>query len=251
MLELYLRSRGEGVDYDFTVVKVTPEEKEFDPIYQHRFDVLQSFVDPNEFNVVLFRKDAYLILQVGRLKSSKRLDYRKRIVRDSIILIDADTPETERNFRGIIIEALNNQDKLCGLLDRYVQFATNEAGFTVDYQLLKDLQSFNATGNAELPPELQRPNVIGMEDPQQYWQELAKVLAKYRLPRMSGPLVVVAIHKEAATLRNYGVWRGITSIDTGMVTAEEKKSNRLPYGIGIGCLVTGLLCLLIAWILLR
>ena len=202
-MDVFIQSRGQGLDHDYTWVAVQSGELfdlQYFPFYQNG---IAALIDPDAFALTIGRYDEQYVLFVGSLSvASDRLDFQHRPVKNAILCITSASEES--SIRGIAVASL--QGILAGLLNRFVAFdSTNLVGFRVSQELVEALQSLRASGNAAPTVDARiAKNTDGMRS------ALVTELEHAMLPNREGTLVVVTRYKEAQQFVSAGIWRGLS-----------------------------------------
>jgi cell division protein FtsL len=233
-IEIYVQSRGVAQEYGYCWVDDHQNIVEADPLVKKAKDLIES----EAFSVVLARNSDKLLLLVTGLKASERKDYRGRPIRNSVAWIGQDTDKhtDEPTLRSIAARAL------LGFLEKYIDGAVTsggEKGFEVSFEKIKTLAeaATNPVKSELLDSDKEKQKIGRTSD--KLKQELASDLEKYRLPRQEPehtsdnqqfvPLVVVTGIQDEETLKEAGVWRGLSSlVDSNSQSWKEIKYYQNP-----------------------
>jgi len=225
--EFYIQSRGRGQEHDYGWVKVTPKgQTPLEPSMLREKNIYE-LIQPNAFSVVLARYNNQLLLLINGLDANKeRVDYQRRAVRHSVVCISSDSDDDEVVLRGLAAKALKDRPQMAKLVDRHLAFDSKEeeVGFKVDLALIEALRQFPVSKSESILSK----DVTGQEDSEQLWPQLAADLETHQLPKQEGPLVVVTKFKDAQTLREAGVLRGVSELDSrdGQPPSSEQGVNK-------------------------
>ena len=222
-LSIYVQSRGRGPKHDYDWVKVTSAGQELSksPMPEE----ISTIIDPDAFSLVLARYNRKLLLLISGLDAKEeQVDYQGRLVRHSILCIGGQSDEDEVLLRGLAVKALRDRAEMARLVDRHVDFDSleEENGFKVKPALIEELSEFRASASkSDLGPQ-KKEEVKAQKNSEELWEELAEELDAYQLPKREGRLVVVTKIKEAQRLKEAGVWRGVSELDSQSSGSREK-----------------------------
>ncbi len=204
-MEIYVYSAGVSQQHDYFWQKNTDNRPEptNEPSQVTKFKYLLENESPS---LLLVRDRNQLLLLVTGMKASQRKDYRGRTIRNSVAWISEDDQENEQQLRGIAILALQGQ--LDNSIDNAIKNG-GEYGFEV---------SFNDFINIKVPTtQNSNPTKACMlaENSNSNRETLANLLLSERLPKEqhdTEALVVVTGIKAENTLKEAGVWRGLSTL---------------------------------------
>ena len=255
MKALYVESCGFSQDYDYRWLQFreqTPAKTDKENLPAILLAAL-PLIDSETFSVVLARQDGELLLLVTGLQPKGRLDFVDRQIRIAVAWVAEDEADSERALRNLAASALEVEE-LESLTTAISQAVTlgGEEGFETDVEalfVLVDKNKARELSSDNLPESISEkiPKTIAKRakiSPERK-QELAAELRQYRLPPQSGPLVVVTGIKKEDTLREAGVWRGLSTLVktddwTEDVSAGKNRGILLEL-VGLGLAVTALL----------
>ena len=213
-LDVYVQSRGRGPKHDYDWVKVTSagQEPSKPPMLEEK--KISTIIDPDVFSLVLARYNRKLLLLIYGVDAKKQIvDYQRRAVYHSIFCIGGQSDEDEVLLRGLLVKLLRDPDEMADLVNSHVDFdSKEECGFKVKPALIEELLKFPAS-KSDLGPQ-KKQEVKGQENSEALWKDVAEELDAYQLPKREGLLVVVTKIKDAQTLREVGVWRGVSELDS-------------------------------------
>ncbi|MGF1589651.1 MAG: hypothetical protein ACFCU7_10470 [Pleurocapsa sp.] len=211
MVIYYIQSRGKNQDEDYRWLRIKPNE-----YYPENPDFLLQpisnlsikpidLIESQKFSIILVaRRNDYCLLVTGLKAREERMDFMGRPVRNSILWICRKDGENIK-IRSLLILALR------GELDRVIDETINisgKYGFEVDYDRLKHLSNSTlAIGNNY---QTDASCKIG-KNCDSLREEIALELESNVLPEREGLLVLVTSIKSASTLKDTGVWRGLSN----------------------------------------
>ncbi|MCI0490395.1 MAG: hypothetical protein L0229_27695 [Blastocatellia bacterium] len=240
-MQVYVRSRGRGPDrkesketQDYFYWLECETNEKTSPLEFWAMKEYARLIEPEEFGLLIARRDSKLVLIVARLISTDRIDFQQTPVFNSLVCI-SDDPEDERCLRGIAVAALDeNGGCLRDIVDQAITFdADSPIGWRVSKDLVDKLKEFDALGSS--PPK--EENLTG-ENNRILREGLKKDLNECALPTRSGILVVVTKFISIGDFVTAEVWR---SLSAGVSSNDwlplknfntEKKKKR-----GTGCLL--------------
>lgn len=263
MKALYVESCGFSQEYDYRWLQFreqTEERTDKENLPAILLDAL-NLVDSETFSVVLARQDRELLLLVTGLEPKKRLDFVDRQIRIAVAWVGEDEADSELALRNLAARALEPEglESLTTAISQAVTLG-GEEGFQTDVaalfglaerhkgtELVAENQSEEIAEPVAKPVSEQVPNTIAKRaktSPERK-QELAAELRQYPLPVQTGVLVVVTGIKKEDTLREAGVWRGLSTLVKTEEWTEDispaKKSGILLELVGLGLAATALL----------
>lgn len=267
MKALYVESCGFSQEYDYRWLQFREQTRERTDKENLPAILLEALalVDSESFSVVLARQDGELLLLVTGLEPKGRLDFVDRQIRIAVAWVVEDEADSERALRNLAAIALDPEE-LASLTIAISQAVTlgGEEGFETDVAALFALVDKEKARElvADNPPEM-IPETIPETIPEKTYdkipeniakrakisperkRELAAELREYRLPPQSGPLVAVTGIKKEDTLREAGVWRGLSTLVKTEDWTEDlsagKNSAILLELLGLGLAATALL----------
>lgn len=194
-MKVAVRSSGVGRDFDYSWKGDKLPE----------FDSIKHLIESESPSVVIKSQQEKLLLVVTGVKSN-RTDFSGRVIRNSVVWLVTKNPESEKGLRRLASRALKGE--MNSELDQLIVSSENQ-DFEFDEVALKELAS--TTGNIDD----QKLDKLGMSNQVAKAErnnkiELAKEIEKYRLPNRDGVLVVVTGVKSENTLKESGVWRGLS-----------------------------------------
>lgn len=205
-MRIYVKSRGVSQDYCWLDAEKGIEIDK--PPELPKFKV-----DMDDFSLILQRQGNKLALLVTGLRSSKRVDYQNRKIRNSVLWVADD----ESCLRGLVIQGLGEGEnplgsQLATQLDEMISSATTEPGFQVDFAKIKNL----AMAIQAKLPDLEPSN---LPNPQGKIGHLSTLKAslKNELMQSSFPegdglfLVIVSPTLSQSNLENDNIWRGLSN----------------------------------------
>lgn len=259
MKALYVESCGFSQEYDYRWLQFreqTEERTDKESLPAILIDAL-NLVDSETFSVVLARQDGELLLLVTGLEPKKRLDFVDRQIRIAVAWVGEDEADSELALRNLAARALEPEglESLTTAISQAVTlggeegFQTNVAALFALAERHKGTELVAENPSEEIPEPVAQPvpDTIAKRaktSPERK-RELAAELRQYSLPLQTGVLVVVTGIKKEDTLREAGVWRGLSTL----VKTEEwtenisagKKSGILLELVGLGLAATALL----------
>ncbi len=206
-MELYVRTRGDGLHQGYRWIKVAGQD-----IPPHRASVpliaqlpeASNLVYTEDFSVILLRTGNNLTLQITGLAVTEHSRRQRRNVQN--ILVCVGTPRDERTLRGIVIAALTGT--LTAMVDAHICAVAEEPGFEVDGTgLLHTLSTLQASDN-----QIPEGRAWIDQDRSEMRQQLIEELDTCMLPSQIIYLVVVTRYRMPEVLNQAGVWRGLTSL---------------------------------------
>lgn len=219
-MEIYIQSCGFSVDDDYRWLRVNADfqQPEIPPILtrliltDNRTQVrVTDLIQSESPSLVLARDSGELLLLITGLEARERQDFRGRKIRNSVAWVCQDSDENELFLRAISVAALRG--KVEEKIDSTVAFG-GEYGFQVDFAKIRQLISEDELIKIQSIAAKRDDKIsykIGKNSPELKAQ-LADELAGYSLPLDNGILVVVTGIKKESTLRQAGVWRGLSNL---------------------------------------
>ncbi len=216
-MNIFVRSRGIEAKTDYNWVKVTETAQEqidnFPDLFQ---DESTNLIYSENPAIVLSRRQGQLLLLITAIKPPNRADLYKRQIRISIAWIGEDLAENEEAFRLLAAFALD--DKKRQHLTQEIAEAVPLGGiygFQADFQKLlgfiTDRKNNYTVYSQQLPEQEEKFNKLAQISPD-IKQSLVQMLRQFQLPKRDGVLVVSTSNKTEGTLKQAGVWRGISSL---------------------------------------
>lgn len=271
MKALYVESCGFSQEYDYRWLRFreqTQERTDKENLPAILIDAL-NLVDSETFSVVLARQDGELLLLVTGLEPKKRLDFVDRQIRIAVAWVGEDEADSELALRNLAARALEPEglESLTTAISQAVTLG-GEQGFQTDVAALlalaeqhKGTELVAENPSEEIADRVPEPVADRVPDrvsepvpdtvakraktsPERK-RELAAELRQYPLPVQPGVLVVVTGIKKEDTLREAGVWRGLSTLvkteDWTEDISAAKKSGILLELVGLGLAATALL----------
>ncbi len=218
-MAIYVQSRGKNQDQDYRWLRIKsneyyPENPDFllQPISTLSVRAIDLIESQKPSIVLVATQNDYYLLVTGLKARKERTDFTGRPVRNSVLWIIRKDCEN-LIIRSLLIRALRKE--LDKNIDKDIDIS-GEYGFEVDYDRLKHLSNSTlAIGNnqnTDLNCKLGK-NCDSLRE------ELALELESNTLPDREGLLVLVTSIKSAYSLKETGVWRGLSN----RVESEEFK----------------------------
>lgn len=222
-MELYVRTRGDGLHQGYRWLKVAgpdvPPHQDSAPLIAQQPEAT-NLVYTEDFSVILLRTANFLTLQITGLAVTEHSQRQRRNVQN--ILVCVGTAQDERTLRGIAIAALTGT--LTAIVDTHICAIAEEPGFQVDGTgLLRALSALQARDTQ--PPE-ERAWIS--QDNGATRQQLIEELDTCMLPARIPYLVVVTRYRMPEVLDQAGVWRGLTSLSVN-ANGRVKDACREPF----------------------
>ena len=207
-MPIYIQSRGKKQDQDYRWLRIKKNEyypKNPDFLLQHIGSSIRpiDLIESQKFSVILAAtEDRYYLLVTGLKARQERTDFTGRLVRNSVLW--EFKKDNELKIRSLLIMALRGE--IDSELDKSINIGS-EYGFEVDYDRLNHLSNSIAienNQNTDLNCKLGK-NCDSLRE------ELALELENNLLPNRKDLLVLVTSIKSASTLKETGVWRGLSN----------------------------------------
>jgi len=195
-MKVYVQSRGELQDFDYTWKDEVPDIEGFRD--------LKNLLRTSLFSLALGRYKSKLLLLVEGIKSDRK-DFRQRVINNSIFLVgESNDTEDEKKIRLIAIAAL--RDELEEKLNQAI-YSDREFGFKYDESKIVELSIGGnvKNGSAEQDCKLARYS-------DEMRRKLASELEQSTLPLGEGPLVIVTGNRSEKALKEARVWRGLSKL---------------------------------------
>lgn len=207
-MDIYVQSAGVSQEHDYCWQTITENSQKTtqEPRQITQFKYLLENESPS---ILLARDDHQLILLITGMKASQRKDYRGRTIRNSVAWICQDTEENEQKLRGIAVLSLR------GELDKKIDNAINNGGqygFEVSFNDIRNIISQLPITQNSNPT---RSSCMLAEHSNSNKEKLAEILLSEKLPKKehdTQALVVVTGIKAENTLKEAGVWRGLSTL---------------------------------------
>jgi hypothetical protein len=206
-MEIYIQSAGVSQEQDYSWQKISANSQQ--PIDEPELvEAFKHLLDTQSYSILIGRKSSRLILLVTGMKSSQRKDYRGRTLRNSIAFITEENRVTEKTIRKIAVVALN--DKLSTIIDEAIK-SGGQYGFEVSsYEKVAALINESDSNMRDDPTEI-KDCQIGENSPDNR-KKIADTITKQCLPKNLENLVIVTGNKTEDSLKNAGVWRGLSNL---------------------------------------
>lgn len=209
-MAIYVQSRGKNQDQDYRWLRIKaneyyPENPDFllQPINGLAVRPIDLIESQKPSIVLVATQNDYYLLVTGLKAREERKDYVPRLIRNSVLWICRKDNENLK-IRSLLILALRGE--LDRAIDKTIDIS-GQYGFEVDYKAFKELSNSTlAIGNNE-PIDLCK---IG-KNYDSLREEMALELESNVLPNKDGLLVLVTSLKSASTLKETGVWRGLSN----------------------------------------
>ncbi|NER40023.1 MAG: hypothetical protein F6J93_39860 [Oscillatoria sp. SIO1A7] len=212
-MKIYVQSRGRGQDEDYCWLRVTSENSQ-DLEVPAAIAKVSHLIQSESPSLVLARYDRELLLLLTGMEAKERTDLRGRKIRNSVAWVVEDSEENEQKLRAIAANYL--QELLSDNIDKAIQFG-GEYGFEVCDRAILEMETIEKASNGDTKLECR----LG-KNSEDLRELLAYELESRRLPEDNGPLVVVTGIKSESTLKEAGVWRGLSNL----VKPDSVKADR-------------------------
>ena len=218
-MKTYFNSAGISPDHDYSWKSIDVDNDSQKAIaYPDEISGSRDLLDSRSPSLLLRKNKGRVTLLVSGMEG-RRKDYQRRAIRNSVVWV-SEASKDEHLLRKLAIRALKSfrgEDSLPEDIDRLIQSEQGEGyrGYKVvsparlkaEY-LIKSIE----LGEKEPEKKKQRGRVYRRDDAQ--IQDLIDELKEYRLPKKDGPLVVVTGNTSQSTLKQKGVWRGLSKLVT-------------------------------------
>ncbi|WP_211293058.1 hypothetical protein [Brunnivagina elsteri] len=235
-MEIYVQSRGSSQDFDYRWQGETPNLAAPNILRESN---VYNLIQGESPSIVLGRHSEKLFLLVTGLKSKERRDFRGRVIRNSVLWICEESEENEQSLRALTVNIL--RDILQNDIDKAITFSENENEFKTDFDAIRKLGV--EVGKVEKFP-VKSERKIGNNN-QALREDLAFELEERCLPKFENQLLIVVTGiKPEATLKEFGVWRGLSNL----VKGEDWEDYNFPVDPGEDSPTDNNLILLIGFI---
>lgn len=197
-MQIYIQSRGIAQENDYKWLKLPDQTPEI-PQELHHISV--ENIDSQKYSLILAKRNNQFILLVTGMQSRvERTDFMGRRIRNSVLWIGED----ERKIRSLVIQALQNREKLTQDVDQTIE-TSGEFGFSVQDKLINlDYLDLIQLNEDNITSRKLGQNIEKLK------QEIALELETNCLSNKSGLLILVTTLKNEESMKKTGVWRGLS-----------------------------------------